>query len=261
VTGTANARWFLVGGIAILTGFAWYVVLQGAGMGMRAIDMTVLSLFPHLQPESSMAMETPWLVVAGMWLAMMVAMMAPAALPLVLLGERVMRHHGRAGEWRATAPFIVAGYLACWAAFAVVAASLQQALGPAGVLSPMFLWSRSAWFSAALLFFAGIYQLSPLKDACLAQCRSPAEFLMRHWRGGAWGGLALGLRHGAFCVGCCWLLFALLFVFGVMNVAWIAALSALVLAEKLSRGPFLARATATVLIVWAAATVMVPAHP
>lgn len=254
MTETASARWLLIGGIAALAALAWVALVQGAGMGMSAADMTVLSFFPHLQPDSPVGMDVSWLAVAGMWLVMMLAMMAPAALPLVLLGGRVMQHHGRAGEWKATSPFIVAGYLASWAAFALAAACLQSALGPTGILSPMFLWSRSAWFSAGLLFLAGIYQLTPLKDACLAQCRSPAQFLMRHWRSGAAGGFVLGLRHGAFCVGCCWLLFALLFVFGVMNLVWIAALSVLVLAERLSRGPYLSRASGVLLLAWAAAT-------
>lgn len=257
MTGTANVRWFLVGGIAVLAGLAWFVVLRGAGMGMSAVDMTVLSLFPHLQPEMPMAMDTPWVALAGMWLTMMLAMMAPAALPLVLLGGRVMEHHGRDAEWKATAPFIVAGYLAAWGVFALVAAGLQSALAPTGLLSPMFFWSRSAAFSAALLLVAGLYQLSPLKDACLSQCRSPADFLMRHWRPGARGGFLLGVRHGAFCVGCCWLLFLLLFVFGVMNVVWIAALSVLVLAERLTKGPYLSRACGVLLLVWGAATVAV----
>jgi predicted metal-binding membrane protein len=261
VPGSGNVRWALLGSIAVLAGFAWVIVLDGAGMGMSTADMTVLSFFPHLQPDAQFPMQSHWLAIAGMWLVMMLAMMTPAAVPLVMLGGRVMQHHGRESEWRASAPFIVAGYLASWAAFALAAAGLQAALEPAGMLSPMLLWSRNAYFSATLLVLAGAYQLSPLKDACLAQCRSPAAFLMQHWSAGARGGFLLGLRHGAFCVGCCWLLMTLLFVFGVMNVIWIAALSLLVLAEKLARGPYLSRACGAVLLAWGGATLVVQAQP
>lgn len=257
----ARARWLLVAAMAVLVAFAWAALWQGAGMGMSARDMTVLTLFPHLQPDATVGMGLAWTVVAGMWLVMMAAMMLPAAMPLLLLGERVMQHHGRGAQWRASMPYIAAGYLAAWAAFALVAAGAQHLLEPSGLLSPMFLWSRSAGFSATVLLVAGAYQLSPWKDRCLTHCRSPAQFLMRHWRPGRAGGFLLGLRHGAWCVGCCWAVMALLFVFGVMNLVWIAVLALFVLAEKLSAGHWLTRASGVLLLLWAAATVGVGALP
>jgi predicted metal-binding membrane protein len=120
------------------------------------------------------------------------------------------------------------------------------------------LWSTSAPLSAAVLALAGIYQLSPLKRRCLAQCRSPLSFIARHWRTGAGGAFVMGVRHGAWCVGCCWLLMALLFVGGVMNLAWIAALAVLVLAEKVaSHGVLVSRLAGIALLAWSVATLLV----
>jgi predicted metal-binding membrane protein len=153
---------------------------------------------------------------------------------------------------------LLAGYLMAWLAFSVAAAAAQKALQPAGLLSEMMLWSKSAALSATVLAAAGLYQLSDLKQACLAQCRSPARFLTEHWRPGRFGSFALGVRHGAYCVGCCWMLMALLFVGGVMNLVWIAVLTLLVLLEKLSKaGPMIGRLSAGLLITWAIATLLV----
>jgi predicted metal-binding membrane protein len=150
---------------------------------------------------------------------------------------------------------LLAGYLVTWLAFSIVAAALQEALQPLGLLSGMFLWSKSAALSAVVLAGAGLYQLSSLKRACLKQCRDPVRFLTEHWRAGAWGSFGLGARHGAYCVGCCWVLMALLFVGGVMNLVWIAALSAFVLIEKLlPAGPVASRVGGVVLLAWAVAT-------
>ena len=122
----------------------------------------------------------------------------------------------------------------------------------------MMLWSKSAVLSAAVLGAAGVYQFSALKLACLAQCRSPLGFLTAHWRPGAAGSFVLGMRHGAYCVGCCWVLMALLFVGGIMNLVWIAALSLIVFVEKiLPRGQQVGRVLGVVLIAWAGATLLV----
>jgi predicted metal-binding membrane protein len=118
--------------------------------------------------------------------------------------------------------------------------------------------SRSRWLSAGVLAAAGLYQLSPLQGVCLSHCRSPAAFLSRYWRPGPLGAVRLGVLHGTYCLGCCWLLMALLFVGGVMNLAWIAALTLLVLAEKLlPGGPWVARAAGVALLAWGAATLLV----
>ena len=192
-----------------------------------------------------------FLVVAAMWSAMMVAMMSPSAAPTILLYGRV--HRNSAGASPPPTAAFLAGYLACWIGFALVAAALQLALERAALASSatMALHGRPA--AAALLIAAGLYQLSPLKDACLGRCRSPADFLARNYRPGASGALRLGLLHGAYCVGCCWLLMALLFVGGVMNLIWIAALTLLVAAEKLlPGGNWLARIAGMAMVGWGA---------
>jgi predicted metal-binding membrane protein len=185
-----------------------------------------------------------WPVIATMWAAMMVAMMLPSAAPAILLYARTHRHSLGADPPPPTAAFLV-GYLACWTGVALIAAALQLAIGR------MEIGSRGG--AAGLLIAAGLYQLSPLKDACLTRCRSPAQFLSRHYRPGALGAFRLGLLHGSYCTGCCWLLMALLFVGGVMNLAWIAALTLLVAAEKLlPGGEWIARIAGIALIGWGA---------
>jgi predicted metal-binding membrane protein len=190
-------------------------------------------------------MAPGWPLVAAMWAAMMVAMMVPSAAPAILLYAQVHRHSIGPEPLPPTMAFL-AGYLACWLGFAALAATLQIALDSLVVLSREM--------AAALLIGAGLYQLSPLKDACLTRCRSPAQFISSRYRPGAWGAARLGLLHGAYCVGCCWLLMALLFVGGVMNLAWIAALTLLVAAEKLlPGGAWIARIAGFAFIGWGVA--------
>jgi len=171
----------------------------------------------------------------------------------------VLRHRrGESSAVLAPAIYVAAGYLAVWLAFAILAATIQLLVLRSGFLSSTTLWSSSAVFSAAVLALAGVYQLSPFKSACLAHCRGPAEFLAHHWRPGRIGAFAIGVRHGAYCVGCCWMLMALLFVGGVMNLVWIAALAILVLVEKLApAGAVVGRASGLVLLAWAVATLVV----
>jgi len=252
-------RAVIAAGLAAVLVLAWVYVWDGAGMGMSATDMTTLSLFPHRQADVMGEMDSAWPVVVAMWWVMMIAMMTPSAAPLVLLYGLVLRRHAAPGR-NAYLPslLLLSGYLAVWLAFSVAAAALQKALQPAGLLSGMMLWSRSAALSSIVLAAAGVYQLSNLKHACLAQCRSPVRFLTEYWRPGLFGSFVLGTRHGAYCVGCCWMLMALLFVGGVMNLIWIAALTLIVLVEKLvPAGATFGRASGGLLIVWAVATLLV----
>jgi predicted metal-binding membrane protein len=171
------------------------------------------------------------LAVWCMWAVMMVAMMLPSALPMALAFVELS---ARTGE-QARARSFVAAYLLVWAAFSVAAAALQWVLQAVGWIDPMIV-STSAVLTAALLVIAGVYQFSPLKRVCLGHCRTPMGFLLGDWRPGVRGGFVMGLRHGLFCLGCCWALMALLFVGGVMNLAWIAALSIAVAVEKMVPG-------------------------
>ena len=190
---------------------------------------------------------------------MMIAMMAPSAAPTILLYARVHRHsivQGQVQDKLAPTGAFTAGYLLIWLGFSILAATLHWMMESSGIVSNM--GSRSQWLSAGVLIAAGAYQFSPLKAACLSHCRSPAEFLSRHWRPRALGALRLGAMHGAYCVGCCWALMTLLFVGGAMNLVWIAALSFLVLVEKLMPpGRWVGRGVGLVLIGWGIATMLV----
>jgi predicted metal-binding membrane protein len=194
---------------------------------------------------------------------MMIAMMVPSALPLVLLYGRVVRQASAgpsppAKGMYAPPLFLLAGYLLAWLGFSLLAVTIQYTLQRSGLIADMMLSSRSGFFSATMLLAAGLYQLSPLKQACLRQCRSPVYFLTRHWQPGRHGALMMGLRHGAWCVGCCWTLMLLLLVGGVMNAVWIALLALLVLLEKLLPGGLLvSRLAGGLLIAWGLATLLV----
>lgn len=146
------------------------------------------------------------------------------------------------------------GYIAVWAGFSVAAVVLQYGLDKAKLLSPM-METTSVALAGALLILAGLYQWTPLKQTCLRHCRSPLEFIMTQWRGGPRGAFAMGLRHGAFCLGCCWVLMLLLFVGGVMNFVWIAGIAAFVLVEKTApAGHWLGRIIGVALVAWGGAT-------
>ena len=204
----------------------WYLVTRAAMTDMAAMRPPPLSA----------------LVV--MWWLMMVAMMLPSAAPAILLYARV-RERRNGGAPVAQSWVFLAGYLAVWLFFSILAASAQRLIaGPS-----MMLGNR--WAEGALLIAVGVYELTPLKNACLTRCRSPAEFLTRHWRSGWTGAVRLGLLHGVDCLGCCWMLMALLFIGGVMNLLWIAGLTLLVAAEKLlPRGQIIAQVAGVALIGW-----------
>jgi predicted metal-binding membrane protein len=232
-------------GLTVVTVLAWLYVLFGAGTGMSTLAMTTWQ-FPPPKPAMSMAGEWTaayWLTMLSMWWVMMIAMMIPSAAPMILLYARVFRHGQARGQISAstivpTAAF-AGGYLACWLGFSVLTTALQFVLEQVGLVHGMLMWSTDRWLTAGLLVAAGLFQLSPLKATCLAHCRSPAEFLSRHWSKGRSGAFRLGIVHGAYCLGCCWALMLLLFAAGIMNLVWISGLAALVLIEKLA--PFGAR--------------------
>jgi predicted metal-binding membrane protein len=230
-----------------------------------AAGLAWLWLLRTAAPGEVMAMPiAPWsaaylLSAFTMWSLMMVAMMLPSAAPMILFYARFARRSGMRGAAGATALFVSA-YLAIWALFSLGAALLQAALVAAGAASAMELALGDRRVAGLLLALAGLYQLTPLKRACLASCRSPLDFLMRLWRPGPAGAVRLGLAHGVYCLGCCWVLMLLLFVGGVMNLAWIAGLALLVMAEKLApaRWP-VSSVLGAVLVVAAVALVLLPA--
>jgi predicted metal-binding membrane protein len=170
-------------------------------------------------------------VAFSMWVVMMAGMMIPSVAPMVLAHAGIMRR--RTGG---QAPFVwsglfLAGYLLAWSGFSAVAALAQGALHRAALLDRRSL-TIAPWAGAGVLLAAGLFQLSSLKEACLSQCRAPVGYFLTEWREGRAGALRMGLRHGIFCIGCCWLLMAILFAAGIMNILWGAAITAFVVAEK-----------------------------
>jgi predicted metal-binding membrane protein len=172
-----------------------------------------------------------------MWAVMMVGMMTPSAAPMILIYARIARQAHEQGKPFAATAWFATGYLLVWAGFSLGATFLQWSLERAVLLTPM-MESSSPLFGGLVLIAAGLYQWTPVKEACLSFCQTPLVFIQRHggFRRDVQGALAMGLKHGAYCVGCCWVLMALLFVGGVMNLLWIAAIALLVLSEKLIPG-------------------------
>ena len=187
-----------------------------------------------------------------MWVLMMVAMMLPSALPTVLVYEAFQR--ARAGRSGAATALFVGGYLLAWGAFSVLATGAQWALERSGLLSPATMRLIGYDMAAVLFIAAGAYQFAPLKQRCLDACRSPVAFLSAHWREGAGGAFLMGLHHGAFCLGCCWLLMLLLFAGGAMNLLWIVPVALFVLVEKcMPFGEQTGKVGGALLIAWGAA--------
>jgi predicted metal-binding membrane protein len=231
-------RVIVAAALVMLTALAWaYVWWLGTDMEIGGMDMSGFRMIPAgmglMMPTSAPWTATEFAFVFAMWAVMMIGMMTPSVTPMILIYARVGRQAARQGKPLAASAYFAAGYLLTWTGFAVAATSAQWALERAALLTPMMA-AASDMFSGAVLIAAGVYQWTPLKDACLRQCQSPLLFIQRHggFRSDLLGTLALGARHGAYCVGCCWVLMALLFVGGVMNVLWIAAIAILVLAEK-----------------------------
>ena len=187
-----------------------------------------------------------------MWATMMVAMMLPSAAPMILLVATIHRRRRERASPAVPTVIFAAGYLVVWTGFSAAAALTQWGLHQTALLSPAMA-STSPVFSGALLILAGAYQWLPIKSACLSRCRSPLGFLGSEWREGVAGTVVMGLRHGLFCLGCCWALMALLFVAGVMNPLWVAAIAGLVLLEKVTRlGPGVGRLAGLALVAWGA---------
>jgi predicted metal-binding membrane protein len=258
-------RIVVIAALVVVIVAAWAYILLGAGMGMTpfemttsprgASDMTMDSDDMAMgEAGSDMAMGgsgaaggsdmmmamapmawTPGYAVLMffMWWIMMAAMMLPSASPMILLFARFNRTQRDKGAPYVPTGVFALGYLLVWAGFSQVAVTAQWGLDRTGLLSSM-MTSTSVTLGAALLIAAGVYQLTPLKYACLKHCRSPLFFISHHWRPGEWGALRMGLEHGAFCTGCCWFLMALLFYGGIMNLFWIIGLALFVLLEKVA---------------------------
>lgn len=202
----------------------WWLIAQGHVGGSPGSDMAGM---PGMETMPTGAWTFAYaLSVFAMWSIMMVAMMLPSAAPMILL-------HARApgAQWLTTMTFTLS-YLAVWTGFSAVATAGQWWLASNGWLNDEMQLHDNA-IEAVLLAGAGLYQLTPLKQLCLRHCRSPLTYLLQHWQPGMVGAFRMGLGHGSWCVACCWFIMALLFVGGVMNIAWIAVLAAFVMIERL----------------------------
>jgi len=256
VTGTSLERLLRRDRLIVLAALAVIVLLA-------VLCLLSVAAPPDASPMNGMAMDAshfgprpaPWsgghfLMMFAMWAAMMVGMMTPSVAPMLLIYVRVARHAEARAQPFAPVGWFAMGYLLAWSAFAAVATLLQWLLDHAALMDAAMAIAdqRVAGF---LLIAAGFYQWTPLKDACLGRCRSPFQFIQAYggFRPEPGASLLLGLRHGFYCIGCCWALMLLLFFGGVMNLLWVAALAAFVLAEKLvPRGRFLSRAAGAALI-------------
>ena len=219
-------------------------------------DMPGMAMAPG---KSSMVLAE-FLFLAAMWIVMMVGMMLPSAAATILLFAALERRRQAAGPFGRTALF-VSGYFLVWGAFSIVAATVQTALAHAGMLSADMA-TTSALLGGAVFILAGVYEFTPLKDRCLTHCRSPLEWIAHHQRAGSLGALRMGAAHGLYCVGCCWMLMLLLFVGGVMNLFWVAAIAAIVLVEKLlPRGPLFARLAGIAFALWGIVLIARPFLP
>ncbi|GHF53468.1 DUF2182 domain-containing protein [Seohaeicola zhoushanensis] len=232
---------------------ALYTVF-GVGMSMSALQMTGMAR--PVGAPMSMPMQPVWtpgyaVLVFLMWWIMMIAMMTPSAAPMLLLFTALKRQGPEPGRAVAMSLVFLAGYLLSWAGFSLVAMSLQWLAEWLGHVEGAMMTLRGHWLAGLVLIGAGLYQFTAMKAACLSHCQSPAAFLAAHARPGMAGALRLGLLHGAYCLGCCWALMALLFVGGIMNLYWIVGLTLYVLAEKLlPLGPGFARVSGGVLILF-----------
>lgn len=245
-------RAVLLGGLAVLFSVAW--------MHMA-----------HMAPESTLAggchsvlataSARPWsgrelAAAVVMWAVMMLAMMLPVVSPWVLAFPRAAREQSAGPNSSLRAWAFLLGYGATWLAYSALAAAAQLVLQRAALLSREGVITSPA-VAASLLLVAGIYQLSPQRDACMIHCRSPLSFFLTRWKEGQWGAFTMGARHGTYCVGCCWALMALSFVFGVMNLTWMAIITGFLVLEKAtSAGPWMSRGAGVLLLGCAAWTLV-----
>jgi predicted metal-binding membrane protein len=228
-------RVLLLGGLLAVTATSWaylYRMEQEMGPECHVVGPSM----------AGASMGATWILT--MWVVMMVAMMVPTTAHTTLFYARFLRGRDAAASLAPPVALFLLGYLAAWTAFSAFATALQLGLERAAFMSPMAMKVESPIAAGVALVVAGAFQWSPWKYSCLRSCRSPLGFFMTGWRDGRWGAFRMGLHHGLYCLGCCWALMLLLFVLGTMNMLWIAALTAIVLLEKIApRGDLIARAT------------------
>lgn len=236
-------RLLFFGSMTLLVVLAWsYLVFFRTQMSPASMDMSMPDMLPWTISE--------YLLTFVMWVVMMIGMMTPSAAPMFILFDKLnqARFGWKQAFWR-TALFL-AGYLVVWIGFSALAMLAQGALHNSALLNDQMA-TTSPILGGVLFIMAGIYQFTPLKNACLKRCRTPLGFLITNWREGLLGAIQMGVSHGIYCLGCCALLMALLFIGGVMNLLWIAAIALYILIEKVTPiGLVFSRVIGIALIGW-----------
>ena len=254
--GRFRDRAIVIVGLVAVSALAWMYIIYlpanttsvgisgNAGIDINSMGMSV--------PNQQAWQSGDFVLTFMMWAVMMVAMMTPSASPMILMFARLNRQRHTAKTPIPVTTIFFLGYLLVWIVFSAGATVAQWGLHSAALLSPEMI-SVTPLLGGFLLVFSGVYQFTPLKRACLAHCRTPLGFLMTEWREGTKGALSMGMRHGIYCVGCCWLMMSLLFVAGVMNLLWVALIAACILVEKIvPAGQWVSRAIGFLTIGWGA---------
>ncbi len=244
-TALPRERALILAALLLLAAAAWIALIrQSPGMAD--------------EPTAGLTMGMGVLLFLATWVAMMVAMMFPSAAPMILMFHRIHTEHRRRGQAFVPTWIFVAAYLVIWIGAGAVAYAGATGAQTLAAMNPDFL-THATRFGGVVLIAAGLYQLTPLKTRCLTKCRSPLAFLLGSWRDGVRGAVRMGLEHGAYCLGCCWLLFLILFPLGIMNVAAMAIVTALIFAEKtLPWGRRIGQVAAGALITYGAVVIAVP---
>jgi predicted metal-binding membrane protein len=245
-------RRVVIASLVLVVALAWFYLWRGAAsMDRMGMSMSDIASMPHALGIGTFALTF------AMWTVMMVGMMLPSAAPTILLYSALVRKNGERGTVLPGVWTFASGYLAVWTVFSLLATVLQVMLEQASLLTPMMV-SASNGVNAAILVAAGIYQWLPFKDTCLSKCRNPLQFLIARWRPGAGGAFRMGAESGAYCVGCCWVLMLILFVAGVMNLLWVALITAFVFIEKLLPGKFASAIAGVALVLTGVALLIKP---
>ncbi|MEO6000515.1 MAG: DUF2182 domain-containing protein [Chitinophagaceae bacterium] len=222
-------RLIIISGLFIITLLSWLYIIYLYNQ-MIYMDMNALFFAMPMTPEWT---ATDFILLFLMWIVMMFAMMTPSVTPLVLIFARINRQRRQQEQPFVNTVYLLAGYFLVWAAFSLAATCLQWLLQQISLLNPEMKTTNKI-LGSVILIATGIFQLTPLKRACLKYCRTPLNLILHHWKEGKRGALMMGIENGFYCVGCCWMLMVLLFVAGIMNLLWVALIALFVLIEKIS---------------------------
>jgi predicted metal-binding membrane protein len=220
-------RFILVSGLFVIGILSWLYIIY-LYRQMEVMDMNALLFAMPMTPQWTW---TDFVLLLLMWLIMMIAMMIPSVSPLILIFAMINRQRQQRKSPFVPAGYLLSGYFLVWAAFSLIATCLQWLLQQISLLNPE-METTSKVLGAIILISAGVFQFTPLKHTCLNHCRTPFNFIHRHWKEGKLGALKMGVENGMYCLGCCWVLMILLFVSGIMNLLWIAIIALFVLIEK-----------------------------